>query len=106
MTNEQLQYLKRILKKRGEKPTGDEPEINHNPTEEKTEQGFNPLYARKKQATPQKEYLVDDNSDQTEKLYLEFKKTGKIPGQNSDFPIRNNALYLQFMKRLKKERGE
>lgn len=106
MTNQQLQYLKRMLKKRGEKPSGDEPEKKHNTVEEKAEHGFNPLYARMKPATPQKQYLVDDNTDQTEKLYTEFKKTGKIPGQNTDFGNRNNVLYSQFMKRLKKERGE
>lgn len=95
-----------MLKKRGEKPSGDEPERKHNPSEEKAEQGFKSLYARMKPATPQKQYLVEDKTDQSEKLYTEFKKTGKIEGQNTDFVNRNNVLYSQFRKRLKKERGE
>lgn len=103
MTNEQLQYLKRMLKKRGEKPSGDEPERNHNPTEEKAE-GFNPLYARMKPATPQKQYLVEDSGDQTEKLYTQWKKTGKLPG-NRGIEAKNNGLLETFRRRLKKENG-
>ncbi len=104
MTNEQLQYLKRMLKKRGEKPSGDEPERKHNTVEEKAEHGFNPLYARKKQATPQKEYLVEDSGDQTNKLYTQWKMTGKIPG-NRGIEAKNNGLLETFRKRLKKENG-
>lgn len=104
MTNEQLQYLKRMLKKRSEKPSGDEPEAKHNSTEEKAEQGFNPLYARMKPATPQKQYLVEDSGDQTEKLYTQWKKTGKLPG-NRGIEAKNNGLLETFRRRLKRENG-
>lgn len=47
--------------------------------------------------------LTVDKTDPSENLYNEYKKTGKIPGQNSDFPKRNNSLYDVFKKRKQKE---
>lgn len=109
MTNAQMQYLKMMLRKRDKRNNPDEPENEHNLAEEKKEGGFSQLYGKMKPASPQKEYPrdypVQNTTDQTEALYQEFKKTGKISGQNTGFPFRNNFLYEQFTKRLKKERG-
>ena len=47
--------------------------------------------------------LTVDKTDPTDAMYEEYKKTGKISGQNSDFPKRNNSLYDVFKKRKQKE---
>ncbi len=48
--------------------------------------------------------LTVDTDDKTESLYKEWKETGKIEGQNTDFPNRNNSLVKIFQDRSKKEK--
>jgi len=48
--------------------------------------------------------LQVNRADPIDAMYEEWKKTGKISGQNMEFPNRNNTLYDTFKKRLAKEK--